>query len=98
VIKVKVKTDTYIHSLEISGHAGGINGSDIVCAGVSAVVIGGFNELLRNNNKLIHIIREGYAYVELNNNQELQIITKTILTQLETIQESYQKKVKIQRI
>lgn len=47
MIKVKIsKTDTKFNLLEVKGHAGsGPYGHDLVCAAVSAVLTGGFNNL-----------------------------------------------------
>ena len=49
MIKVIIeKNDSIINSLEVSGHSNyDEKGKDIVCAGVSAIVVGGINALIK---------------------------------------------------
>ena len=88
-----------VKSLTVSGHANYDKyGKDIVCAGVSAVVTGGINAL-ENQVENIEIINEEnkLGVKVINSNEYIQIVLKTILIQLETIENSYKKYIKIKR-
>ena len=95
MIKVVIKND----SITISGHANYDDyGKDIVCAGVSAIVTGGINAL-EPHLKNIEIINESnkLGVVVIENNEVIQVILNTMLIQLETIENSYKKYIKIKR-
>lgn len=86
-----------VKSLTVSGHANYDKyGKDIVCAGVSAVVTGGINAL-ENQVENIEIINEEnkLGVKVINSNEYIQIVLKTIIIQLETIENSYKKYIKI---
>ena len=55
MIKVVIeKNNSKIISFEVSGHSNyDEKGKDIVCAGVSAIVVGGINALINENKKAI---------------------------------------------
>ena len=100
MIKVSIeKNNTKIVSLEVSGHSNyDEKGKDIVCAGVSAIVVGGLNALLNEDKTSIdYKCKEGYAYVFVKNidNVNINMILDVITTQLYTIEESYPKFIKI---
>ena len=100
MIKVNIeKNNTKIVSLEVSGHSNyDEKGKDIVCAGVSAIVVGGLNALLNENKKAINYeCKEGYAkvFVKEVDNDNINMILDVITTQLYTIEESYPKFIKI---
>ena len=101
MIRVIVETlNDEIVCMKVSGHAGSAEyGRDLVCAGVSAVVTGGFNAIEDTNCYEI-ALSEGYAYIKQKNepNPKDKVVLKTILTQLETIEESYNKFIEISRI
>jgi uncharacterized protein YsxB (DUF464 family) len=86
-----------VKSLTVSGHANYDKyGKDIVCAGVSAVVTGGINALESQVCNIEIISKENELGVKvINSNEYIQIVLKTILTQLETIESSYKKYIKI---
>ena len=88
-----------VKSLTVSGHANYDKyGKDIVCAGVSAVVTGGINALENQVNNIEIISKENKLGVNvINSNEYIQIVLKTILIQLETIEVSYKKYIKITR-
>ena len=88
-----------VKSLTVSGHANYDKyGKDIVCAGVSAVVTGGINALENQVDNIEIISKENELGVKvLNSNEYIQIVLKTILIQLETIEVSYKKYIKIKR-
>lgn len=97
MIKVIIKyLDNKFKYLNVSGHAQSApKGKDLVCAGVSAIVVGGLNNL--NHSDYDITVTEGY--VELTSKNEItshdEIVIQTMLTQLETIAESYPKNIKI---
>ena len=86
-----------VKTLIVSGHANYDKyGKDIVCAGVSAVVTGGINALENQIDNIKIINEENLLGVEVvNSNEYIQIVLNTILIQLETIEGSYKKYIKI---
>ena len=100
MIKIKInKSNNKYSSLEVSGHSNyDEHGKDIVCAGVSAVVVGGLNALTNENKKKVSCkMSDGYVNVDVLDieNERLQLIMGVIIIQLRTIEESYKKYVKI---
>ena len=88
-----------IQTLIVSGHANYDKyGKDIVCAGVSAIVTGGINAI-ESEIKNVEIINEEnkLGIKVINNNEKIQIILNTMLIQLETIENSYKKYIKIKK-
>ena len=88
-----------VKTLTVSGHANFAEyGKDLVCAGVSAIVTGGINALEKEINNIVIITEENKLGVDvINSNETIQIILKTILIQLETIEDSYKKYIKINK-
>ena len=86
-----------IESLKESGHANFASfGKDIVCAGVSAVVTGGINALEDEIKNIEITSQDNILGVKvINDNEKIQIILNTILIQLQTIEASYKKYIKI---
>ena len=86
-----------VKSLTVSGHANYDKyGKDIVCAGVSAVVTGGINALESEIDNIKVINEDNKLGVEIiNSNDKIKIILNTILVQLQTIENSYKKYIKI---
>ena len=98
MISVNVKfIDGNVDSLTVSGHALYANpGKDIVCAGVSAVVVGGVNALDPYDSYVkVTVNDESINFKTTKVEKESQIILNTILVQLETIEKSYKKFIKI---
>ena len=99
MIKVNIeKNKTKIISLTISGHSNyDEHGKDIVCAGVSAIVVGGINALINENKKAIdYECKDGYAKVIVKKiDSNINMILDVITTQLYTVEESYPKFIKI---
>lgn len=98
MIKVKVtKKHNQIATIVVSGHANsGEYGKDLVCAGVSAVVIGALNAL--NNHKAYDIeVRDGYVSIDTKMLQEEHdaVVLETMLISLQTIEQNYRKYIKI---
>ncbi len=84
-------------SLTVEGHAQyAKKGEDLVCAGVSAVSIGGLNAL--ENPDVFDIeVTDALISVKAKTTitQHDEIVLRTILEQLETIEESYPENVKV---
>ena len=99
MIKVVIeKNNSKIVSLEVSGHSNyDEKGKDIVCAGVSAIVVGGINALINENkNAIEYECKEGYAKILVKNiDSNIEMILDVISTQLYTVEESYPKFIKI---
>lgn len=89
-------SDQILCGLEIKGHANYEEyGKDIVCAAVSSIITGGFNAFKKDEIDKINL-EEGYAKVILKEGaQDSKVVLNTILIQLETIEESYPKNIKI---
>lgn len=103
MIKIVInEKNKLVKSLIISGHANcGEYGKDIVCAGVSSIVVGGLNALtmLEDKNKIKALINEGYVEIQVDDEKStiIQLILKVMIIQLESIEESYPKFIKIKR-
>ena len=92
MIKVLIKREeNKFVSLEVKGHANSApHGEDLVCAGVSAVLTGGFNSLTSPKSFELKL-DEGYALAkaikEVSSHDE--IVMETIINSLRTMEESY---------
>ena len=99
MIKVRINyINDLIDELEVKGHSNfAPKGSDIVCAGVSAIVIGGLNAIdsLVNNHNVNYEVNDGYVIMNSLNNIEVQNILKVVIFQLKTVEDSYSKYIKI---
>jgi len=100
MIKIQInKTNNKYSSLIVSGHSNyDEHGKDIVCAGVSAIVVGGLNALtIENKKKIFAKVDDGYVNIDVLdlNDDKLQIIMDVIVIQLRSIEESYKKYIKI---
>ena len=86
-----------VKSLTVSVHAKYDKyGKDRVCAVVSAVVTGVINALESEIDNIKVINEDNKLGVEIiNSNDKIQIILNTILVQLQTIENSYKKYIKI---
>lgn len=87
-----------IDSLEIKGHANFAEyGKDLVCAGVSAISVGGLNALATLNDKNIELkMSDGYILIRnTSQNAEAQTILNTIIIQLQTVKEIQKDYIKI---
>ena len=93
MIKIKIghASNGQVNFLEVKGHANSApHGEDLVCAGVSAVLTGGFNNL-KNHKEYELKLDEGYALfkadAELDAHDE--VVIETIICGLKSIHESY---------
>ena len=94
-----LEKDDKVVKIEASGHAlFAEKGKDIVCSAVSAILVGGCNALTNHQNYQI-IIENGKLVIDtkdnLNANDE--IVMRTILIQLMTIEESYKSYISISK-
>ena len=99
MIKVKVLQSKFgIKELSVSGHAESAEyGKDLVCAGVSCIVIGTANALDQLSNDKTEIsVKRTAKFKVLKPDENNQIILKTCLIQLQTVQEQYQDYIDIQ--
>ena len=71
-------------------------GHDLVCAGVSAVIMGGLNGLENHENFIIDV-KDGYVSLIAKSlpSKRDEIVLATITTSLLTIEQSYRKYIKI---
>ena len=82
----------------MKGHANSApHGEDLVCAGASAIVIGGINAIEDDSN-FIYEIKEGYVLIKAKNepSHDDEIALKTILVQLKSLENDYAKFIKIE--
>lgn len=88
-----------ITSIIVKGHANqDVEGKDIVCSAVSAVIVGGANALKHRRNFQIDMKNGFMSIVAINKiSCEDEIVMNTILTQLQSIAESSSQYVKITR-
>jgi uncharacterized protein YsxB (DUF464 family) len=89
-----------LKSLRASGHAGaGEYGHDLVCAAVSAIIVGGFNALKDESAIAEAKADEGDAYLELRKapDEHDRIVIETMVTQIESVALSYPKNVSLER-
>ena len=87
---IKQKADQ-ISYLEINDHAGfAKKGEDIVCAAISSIVFGALNALVEYNLSEDNIqVADVSIKISLVDTLEIQMIVKTMVIQLQTIQEKY---------
>lgn len=99
MIKIKIghASNQQINFIEVKGHANSAEyGKDLVCAAISAVVTGGFNNL--NNIKNYEIIlTEGHAIFKTSMPLDAhdEAVIDTIVCGLKTIYEGNQKFIEI---
>ena len=92
----KIFTKNELCGLEIKGQANSDeHGKDLVCAGVSSIITGGFNALVKDEIEEI-TLEEGYAKVVVKSDANYsRIVLDVMLTQLLTIEESYPQNINI---
>lgn len=86
-----------LECLEIKGHANyDKKGKDIVCSAVSAIGIGGLNAL-KSTDDIDIIVGEGFIKLSGDGLKEHdnQVVIKTMLIQLLTIERSYPEFIKV---
>jgi len=99
-VLVKHSKTQDILRLTVSGHAEyDVRGKDLVCAAVSSITIGGCNALVElAEGTTSEIIEEGFVDISVTSlHPTQQMILKTLLYQLQTIEHSYKKYIKIKK-
>ena len=82
-------SNNQINFLEIKGHANSApHGEDLICAAVSAVVTGGFNNLVNVSDYEIKL-EEGHAYFKSERplDEHDEVVIETIVCGLNTIRD-----------
>ena len=86
MIKVTIHyQDKIVNELLVEGHSNYANkGKDIVCAGVSAIIVGGINAItsLVNDHKINYEVKDGFAKLNNLNNSKVQEIINVVIIQL----------------
>jgi len=100
MIRVVITKDEQdrITDLKVKGHACSNEcGKDLVCAAVSAILVGGANALSNKDNFSI-LLKSGDAEIKKINkcSKDDDIVMNTIAIQLLTIEESYSEFIKVQ--
>lgn len=95
MIKIKFDKD----KISIKGHSGyDVIGKDIVCAGVSSIVITSINAIIRIDEKAISY-KQDEGFIEINILKHSEIVDLLILNMKELLKElqiQYDKYIKIQ--
>lgn len=105
MIKVTINKEQSgrIQSFEMSGHAHfDVHGKDLVCAGASAVSFGALNAVIKltgvtptiDQGKNGGYIKAVFSDSEIEND-DIQIILKTMIVSLQTIEQDYGQHIKI---
>ena len=97
---IQVKVTGNIQSIEVTGHANaGTHGNDLVCAGASSIIFGSLNAIDQLYFKTCQFeVNENKIKIKvLKNSDALQKSLQFLLIQLETMEESYPKHIKITR-
>lgn len=99
MVKVEIKRKNHeIQEVTIRDHAGsGEHGYDLVCAGVSSISVGTLNALDRLCSDMCELqMQEEYVHILVNMQSPIvQTVLQTMCIQLETMQQSYKKYIKI---
>lgn len=96
-VDYKINEGNEIIYLSIKGHADSyvVDNKDLVCAIVSTITIGGLNEIKDDHNYKMSV-KDGDIEVKvLTPNNYDNVVLKTILTQLETLESKYKKNITI---
>lgn len=102
MIKVTVSyIDDHFASLEAKGHAESAPyGEDLVCAAISAIILGGYNALEGGNDEYEAEAKQGYSKLLSKTrgiSEHDETVIKTIVTQIESVASSYPKNVTLER-
>lgn len=104
MIKVLItKQNSKYQTFQITGHShSDVHGKDLVCAGVSSIVVGMLNAIDElAPNCCVMEMDEGFTKIVVNNyNDKLHLLLESLRIQLNTIEFKYKKyiKIKIQEV
>ncbi len=100
MIKINfIERDGRVLELNATGHADYDEyGKDIVCSAVSAILTGGCNAL-ENQKEYSILLSAGNLTIDTNNKitPHDEIVMRTMITQLQTIEESYKAFIKVSK-
>lgn len=101
MIQIKVEKTNRVQKITIKGHAMYDDiGKDIVCAGVSSVVITTVNGILKMDDTLISYKSQN-GYVEINvlkENEIMYILLENMIDLLKEMKQTYKKNIKIEEV
>lgn len=92
------KHDSRIVELNVHGHAGQApHGEDLVCAGVSCIMIGALNAIDQlANETCVLSMKEGHVNIrEIEADERTQLLLASTLISLQTMEETYSNYIKI---
>lgn len=100
MIRITVKRNPDIVSIEVKGHALSASyGNDLVCAIVSGIITGLANALYEMVHEESMILEEGYANIQvLNPTEKSNTICETAIYMLKTAQEVNKEYIKIMEV
>lgn len=102
-VKIEKEQSGHIQSFEMSGHANfDVHGKDLVCAGASAVSFGALNAIISLTGVTPTIdqgseggyLKAVFSKSEMEN-ADIQLILKTMVVSLQTIEQDYGQHIKI---
>jgi uncharacterized protein YsxB (DUF464 family) len=100
-VKVSYSKGQFV-SLEAKGHADSAPyGKDLICAAISAIILGGFNALKDGDKNYEVQVNAGLATLSRKlgkNSEHDETVLETIVTQIASVASSYPKNVKLERI
>ncbi|MFI3284428.1 MAG: ribosomal-processing cysteine protease Prp [Erysipelotrichaceae bacterium] len=89
-----------ITKIQVKGHANyAQHGEDLVCAGVSSIMIGLLNALDEYKKDVDMSVNEGFIEILVNDikDKDLQLMLQVALIQLKTMEESYSNYIGIEK-
>ncbi len=95
-----VYSKTGLKGFTVKGHANSAPyGEDLVCAAISAIVIGGLNAYQDGESMYEAKVEEGNVSLVVKGKQSVhdQIVTETIISQIKDVADSYKKFVTLER-
>lgn len=98
MVDVKYKKKSFITNINVSGHAmHGSNGTDIVCASVSSVVLNTINIIsIVDDNIIDATIDDGYVDINIKYNNELvDKILLNLIDELKSLEQTYKKNIRV---
>ncbi len=99
MIQVVISTfNQEVKKISVSGHAlSGNYGEDLICAGVSAIMFGALNSFEELTNEAVNLtVFDNEIVIEvINLNPEVELLIKSLMIQLKTIQNSYPENINI---
>ena len=105
MIKVTIKSQNHsIKEIQVLGHADSNEyGKDLVCAGVTTCCVGIANSLDQYHFLDQHMgtidLKEGFFEIKVNHcDEKIQVVLETLVTILETIEESQSQYMKITKM